>query len=531
MTETIAPLLRSPLRGLPIRECTLPALLERQARRHGDKTLVRIDGVDRSFHDVRDLAAATGAMLVRNGIRPGDRVATLSANRIEVLQTVLGCAWVGAVSVPLNAALQAGNLTHALEDSGSRVVIVEPDLVDRLQAIDLPACVDHVWVMGDAPARQYPAMPRLEAPMAHHPAGPGDITALLYTSGTTGASKGVRCPQAQFYWWGVGVGEQLGITEDDVLFTTLPLFHTNALNAVVQALVAGATIVVERRFSASRFWEQARAADATVTYLLGAMISILWSRPPTADDAAHRVRIALSPATPPALADPFRERFGVLLCDGFGSTETNSVIAAAPRAPRPGYLGQVQPDFEAQVVDDFDEPVPDGTAGELVLRSRVPFAFADGYHGRPEATVESWRNLWFHTGDRVVRDPDGWFRFVDRLKDVIRRRGENISSFEVEQTVGLLPEVAVVAAYPVPSELAEDEVMVAVVLAEGASLDPRELIGHCEAHLARFAVPRFVEFLDDLPTTANGKVRKAVLRERGRTPSTWDRESAALGAR
>ncbi|MEH3155613.1 MAG: ATP-dependent acyl-CoA ligase [Gordonia paraffinivorans] len=532
MTDTVTAPLHAhtaPLRGLPIEECTLPALLDRQAARHGSKTLLRIDGRDLSFAEVRDLAARTAAMLSRHGIRVGDRVATLSENRLELLQTILGCAWMGAVAVPLNAALQAQHLEHAVTDSGARALVVEAELVARLDTIRTPQALEHIWVVGDAPGARTPLPDIGDDHLAAHPVRPGDIAALLYTSGTTGASKGVRCPHAQFYWWGVSTGGQLGITEDDVLFTTLPLFHTNALNACVQALVAGATIVVARRFSASRFWDQAREADATVTYLLGAMVSILWSREPSPTDRDHRLRIALSPATPSALADPFLDRFGVLLADGFGSTETNSVIAAAPDRPRPGYLGQLQPEFEAQVVDADDQPVPDGTPGELILRSRVPFAFADGYHGRPEATVESWRNLWFHTGDRVIRDEDGWFRFVDRVKDVIRRRGENISSFEVEQVVALLPAVEMVAAFPVPSDMAEDEVMIAVVA--GADLTPEDVIVHCTEHLARFAVPRYIEFVTEMPTTANGKIRKAALRERGRTTATWDRESSRLATR
>ncbi|GAC50376.1 putative acid--CoA ligase [Gordonia aichiensis NBRC 108223] len=435
----------------------------------------------------------------------------------------------GAVAVPLNAALQTQHLEHALTDSGARALIVEADLLERLDMIRKPRSLEKIWVVGGVPGSP-DALPDLPDELSTaHPVRPGDIAALLYTSGTTGPSKGVRCPHAQFYWWGVSTGEQLGITENDVLFTTLPLFHTNALNACIQALVAGATIVVGRRFSASRFWDQAREAEATVTYLLGAMVSILWSRERSPLDRDHRLRIALSPATPAALAEPFRDRFGVLLTDGFGSTETNSVIAAAPAKPRPGYLGQIQPDFEALVVDTDDQPVPDGVPGELILRSRVPFAFADGYHGRPQATAESWRNLWFHTGDRVIRDQDGWFRFVDRVKDVIRRRGENISSFEVEQVVGLLPEVELVAAFPVPSDMAEDEVMIAIVAEK--ELTPEKVILHCTQHLARFAVPRYVDFVTTMPTTSNGKIRKAALRERGLTESTWDREQSPLATR
>ncbi len=520
----------APLRGIPLSECTIPALLTRQAERFGDKVLLRIGTSQLTYADVRDLAAATARTFHDSGVRRGDKVATLSENRLELLQTILACAWMGAVAVPLNAALQGDQLHHALADSGARLLIVESELVDRLEQVACPPSLHDVWVLGaartDVSGFRVGPFPPAVGTMPACEVSPGETAALLYTSGTTGVSKGVCCPHAQFYWWGVNVTEQLGITEDDTLFTVLPLFHTNALNAFVQALVAGATIVVGRRFSASRFWTQLAESNATVTYLLGAMINILWSKDPSPHDRAHTVRCALSPATPAALADPFLDRFGITLVDGFGSTETNSVLTSAPDRPRPGYIGRVQPDFEAVVVDENDAPLPDGTPGELLLRSRTPFAFATGYHGLPDMTTLTWRNLWFHTGDRVVREPDGWFRFVDRMKDVIRRRGENISSFEVEQVVGLHPAVETVAAYPVPSEMAEDEVMVSIVPKPGLTVTPGEIVDHCSSRLAKFAVPRFVDIVATLPSTENGKIKKGVLRERGRTASTWDREAA-----
>jgi carnitine-CoA ligase len=236
--------------------------------------------------------------------------------------------------------------------------------------------------------------------------------------------------------------------------------------------------------------------------------------------------VALAPATGREQYEPFERRFGIRLLDAWGSTETNCVIANTPQERRPGTMGRVLPRFAARVVDDDDMPVADGTPGELVVRSREPFAFSAGYLNQPEATVTAWRNLWFHTGDRVVRDAEGWFAFVDRRKDSIRRRGENISSWEVEQVLLAHPDVATAAAVPVLSELGEDEVMACVVPREGAELDPAALIAFCEPRIAAFAVPRYVQVLPELPLTANGKVQKALLRERGVTADTWDREAA-----
>ena len=270
-----------------------------------------------------------------------------------------------------------------------------------------------------------------------------------------------------------------------------------------------------------------RAADATVTYLLGAMVAILLRQPPGEGDRDHRLRIALAPATPAEASRAFSERFGVpTLLDGYGSTETNMILANTLDGYRPGTMGLALPEFEARVVDELDAEVPPGTPGELVLRHREPFSFALGYNGLPEATVAAWRNLWFHTGDRVAQDADGAFRFLDRLTDAIRRRGENISSWEVEQALQSHPTVAAAAAVPVPSDLAEDEVLAFLVLRDGAEPAYEELVRWCEPRLAAYAVPRYLEILDRLPLTENGKVRKVELRARGLGARTWDREAA-----
>jgi carnitine-CoA ligase len=365
-----------------------------------------------------------------------------------------------------------------------------------------------------------------EAPAAAP--GPGDLFTILYTSGTTGLSKGVCCPHAQYFWWGAYTGWQLGVREGDVLHTPLPLFHTNALNCFFQALLHGATQVVEPRFSVSGFWPALTQSGATVTYLLGAMAPMLLSRPPTPAEREHRVRVALAPGVPANFHEPFTARTGVVLLDGFGSTESNLIIASRPDDRKPGYMGRLVPGFTARVVDDADNDVPDGEAGELVIRADAPFSLASGYFAMPEKTIEAWRNLWLHTGDRVIREADGYYRFVDRMKDAIRRRGENISSYEVEQVLGSHPAVALAAVFPVSSELAEDEVMAAVVLKDGVRASEEELVRFCEDRMPYFAVPRFVELADALPRTESGKVQKYKLRERGRTAATWDREAAGV---
>jgi carnitine-CoA ligase len=529
---------RHPLRGIPLAEQTLPALLERQAARYEDRPLFRYGATELSYRAVRELAARSAGRLAEAGVRPGDRVATMCENRIELFELILGCAWAGAIVVPINTASRGAQLEHILGNCGAGLLVVESAHLEAFAPLRSRGTIERAWVL--PPLDGSPAdpeavagwsigdVPAAGAAVAAHPAGPGEIAAILYTSGTTGPSKGVRCPHAQFYWWGVLMSESLRIVEGDVMYTCLPLFHTNALNAFVQALVSGATFVLGERFSASRFWARVKAADADVTYLLGAMVTILMARAYEPVEREHHVRIALAPATPARIFDRFRDRFGVQLVEGYGSTETNApIVAEDPADGRGGYMGTVRHGFHARVVDEHDEPVPDGTAGELVLRHDEPFAFADGYWAMPEQTVQAWRNLWFHTGDRVVRDADGWYRFVDRAKDAIRRRGENISSWEVEQAVLEHPSVSAAAAFPIPSELGEDDVMTAIVLEPGEVLTAEELIEHCRPLLPYFAVPRYIEFVSELPLTENGKVRKQVLRERGLTPATWDRERAA----
>jgi crotonobetaine/carnitine-CoA ligase len=273
------------------------------------------------------------------------------------------------------------------------------------------------------------------------------------------------------------------------------------------------------------------AQRATVVYLLGAIVPILLAQPAGGMERAHQVRRGLGPGVPADLMAVFAERTGVALVDGYGSTETNFVIGGAVGERRVGTMGRIRPGFEAIVADEHDNPVAAGVAGELLLRAREPFAFASGYLGRPEQTVQAWRNLWFHTGDRVARDADGYFRFIDRLKDVIRRRGENISSHEVEQVLLSHPDIEAAAAFPVASDLAEDEVMVAVTLRAGGVLDPIALMEFCETRMPHFAIPRYVEVLEELPCTESGKIQKFKLRERGVTPGTWDRQAAGYVVR
>jgi crotonobetaine/carnitine-CoA ligase len=507
-------------------------MLARQADLHGKKLLVSAQGESWSYAQAQAEAARMGGTLRAAGVKSGDRVALICSNRLDFLRVFLGCAWIGAISVPINTASRGHQLQHILSNCAARLLVIEGAFAANLNHLDLATLpLETIWTIDAAAALRLGKITSVSIPESATACDPEHLTprstlTILYTSGTTGPSKGVCCPHAQYFWWGANTAALLGLTSADSLQSTLPLFHTNALNTFFQAMLMGIDVRFEKRFSASDFYSALKRSKATVTYVLGAMVPILLSRPRGDEELAHSTRIALAPGVPARFHSEFTGRTGIKLIDGWGSTETNFVIGTTWDKQRPGTMGPVFDGFEARVVDGDDNDVPDGQPGELLVRADAPFAFATGYFGAPDRTVEAWQNLWFHTGDRVVRESDGYFRFVDRIKDAIRRRGENVSSFEVEQVLLSHSAVAMAAAFPVRSSLAEDEVMVAVVLHPGSKLSPLELIQFCEPLLPYFAVPRYVDFVSELPTTENGKVQKYKLSERGVSAETWDREAA-----
>ena len=344
---------------LPPLERTVPILLTRQADRFGDRPLVTVDDQIWTFHQARNIAASRGGSLRQAGIRRGDRVAALCGNAPELLELALGCGWIGAILVPLNTAAMGPQIGYYLRDSGARLLVIEHTYLGRLDLTgDAPLPVQRLWVIGGAPAGPIPAeaFPSLADPVAAEPVLPGDPLAVLYTSGTTGPSKGVICPHAQYYWWGHNSAALLEVQPDDVLCTTLPLFHINALNTLAQALLTGAHMVLERRFSASGFWPTMVARRATVIYLLGAMVPILLAQPAGPAERAHHVRRGLGPGVPPDLMTTFTARTGVALVDGYGSTETNFVIGTTAAERRPGTMGRIRPGLRRSLPTNTTTP-------------------------------------------------------------------------------------------------------------------------------------------------------------------------------
>lgn len=485
-----------------------------------DRTYTRGELYDRALH-------VAGA-IQRAGVQPGERVAIIIANRIEFLAVWLGASAAGVVALPLNTAMRGAVLTHMLELTEPRLLIGDSRYAGPVEEAlgDAEYVRTLVW-LGDDPRRRgitYAEFLEGAAPVEPFPAEPWDLAGIYFTSGTTGPSKGVMWSQNM----GIAMAESaiavMGYTPEDALFTCLPLFHANALCcSFLAAVLTGARVVVAERFSASQFWQQVSESGATTANLLGSMAPILWRQDPSPWETAHRLRLALVIPPPIDHFDEFEKRFNVSCTELYGLTDANIPIGMPHGMRRPGSCGVPLRGYECQLVDEIDEPVAAGQPGELVVRPLLPFITQLGYWRMPEATVEAWRNQWFHTGDLMRQDEDGWYYYLDRKKDAIRRFGENISSFEVEQVLSSHPSVLEAAVYAVPSELSEDEVMAAVVLLPGCDASPQEIIDWCEPKLAYFAVPRYVDIRDSLPKTQTEKVQKQVLRSEGVTPTAFDR--------
>lgn len=530
MTPHIGPVFDS----LPLAERTISNLLVRASTMRGGAPFLDVDDDVVVFGDLPQLAAAFAGGLECHGVGRGQHVATLLPNCTEFATTLVGTSWAGAVLVPLGVELTPAWLATRLDHSDAVAIVVHESSVPTLQAalaLGVPQ-LRVVVVVGaagrdiDVPTsvgwNSFMSAQKTEAA----PVSYDDVFMINYTSGTTGPSKGVVTSHHHAYCASVPLVDGFGWTSDDVLWTSLPLNHAAGLyHVLLPALAVGANAVIKPRFSLSSFWSDVVGAGATYAQMIATMANLLMKQPAGDLDRAHRLSsISCFPA--PNDPDAFEARFGVHLnTQAWGMTEVypNQPSPAQERRG-PTCIGRPSPLFDVRVVDENDVEVPsDGVAvGEIVVRPRVPSGMMREYYKNPEATVAATRNLWFHTGDQASRDADSFMYFVGRTKDMIRRRGENISAFELEREILTFAGVGQAAAYAVPSDLGEDEVRVDVVPTEGDSVDLVELTRVLRESLPRYMMPRYLCIRDALPMTPSGRVEKYKLAAQGEGTSVLD---------
>jgi crotonobetaine/carnitine-CoA ligase len=510
-------------------ELTMAGLLKEQAARVGDAPFLLFGDEQISFAAADRLVDAYARGVGELGVAQGSHVAIMMDNGPEFLWLALALNRLGAASVPVNTAYKSGYLRHVLTQAGVEVLVVDAQLVDRVHAVQdqLPA-LRHI--VDDAAGLV--ADPDGGDGDVDHRGAPGDLTMILYTSGTTGASKGAMISNKFWYDATVSTNERRDIRDDDVFYVASPMFHAAAwVVCINSALTTGLPVAIDRRFSVSEFWNRLRHYRATQIFTMSAMHMWLLGAPPAEDDRDNPARIWGPVPLAPELHEPFKERFGIEdLWFTYGQTEALMLTSTEVGRPyKPGSAGWARPGVRLAVVDDDDRVLPPGSTGELVVRPLSPHTIMDGYWDNAEASLRAFRNLWYHTGDVARIDEDGEVFFVDRRADYLRVRGENVSSFEVESTIAEHPAVAEVAAFAVSAgESAEDDIMIAVIPADGAAPTAEEICAHCNEHLPYFAVPRYIDIVTELPRTPTNRVQKYQLRQRGISDTTWDRVAAGF---
>jgi carnitine-CoA ligase len=530
----------------------LADILTQRAEEHPDREYLKF--ADRpwvSYGEVNARANRIANALISRGVEPGESVSVMLPNCEEFIPVWYGILKAGAVMSSINTAYKGDFLSWTINLVEAKKLVISDLYLDRLDLIkaELPK-LEHVIVMptgaqeGPDPSMKWePLDALLEAPDSE-PGLTYSWTAdarIMFTSGTTGRSKGVIKQNAADYFSARGLLEVVSATagksveslSEDTFFSCLPLFHSNAqVLSGYPALVAGGRVAYVERFSSSRFWQQVIDAEATIFNSIGAVSYFIWNIPESDLDRAHKVHTCFAAPAPRDIYEKFQERFGVKFIEGYGLTETGMATYMDPTRPAvPGSMGKANPGYEVMIVEPgTDRPLPPNTPGEIVVDMRIPNIVMRAYYGMPEKTAEDFRNLKLHTGDLGRMDEDGYFFFMDRVKDYIRRRGENVSSMEVEKQVSDHPSIKEAAAIGVKAgegASSEDEIMV-VCIPEGEAPDPAELTHWLAARIPYFMVPRYFRFVDSLPKTPTERVQKVKLRDEGITADTWDREAAGI---
>ena len=533
--------------ALPRERWTLVEAVRHQARAQGEREFLSFENGERfSFAEFDRLTDCLATALADLGLTAGDRILGLLTNSKEFMITMIATHKLRAVFVPVNTELRGGFLEHQIINSSPRIIVVDDNLMGRFSSFDPSETgIETVVGVGDESSPDISRLGllaevsqvRMDSLLDTTPntekladPSPSDVCTIMYTSGTTGPSKGVLMPQGHCYLFALGIVAAMELTEQDRYFCCMPLFHANGLFMQVYAsLLAGSSCHVTKRFSVTDWLNIVREENITVTNALGVMPEFIFRSPPSPNDRDHKMTRILAIPVAEEWGVAMQERFGVKLRQGFGMTEVNMVAYSDLDDPvMSGCAGPPLSDFFEVIIADPDSDVelPRNQVGEILVRPKIPFCFNVGYFKMPDKTVEAWRNLWFHTGDAGRMDSEGRLFFVDRIKDRIRRRGENISSYELEQTLNEYPGVIESAAVGlrVPGAGGEDEIK-AVIAIEGPSPDPEAFLDWCVPRMPRHTVPRYLEFRAELDKTASGKIRKQAIRDAGVTENTWDRES------
>lgn len=503
----------------------LPTLVTAKARKNGDRPALKMRNRVVSYEQLLRDSQRAAQGWARLGVGHGDKVAFFLYNSPDFVSSWYGLNMLGGVLVPLNTALKGEILRYEVADSDAKVLLVDRRLYTEIQSLGDKVHFGSVVLYDpDGTYHDVPkgatAFPDFLGEASHVPGAaspaPWEPASIMYTSGTTGPPKGVVIPHEKYLSTARAISTRSLLKPGSVLFTGLPLFHCNAQEMTTNtAILNDLTAAYEEWFHASTYWETAATLGATHVSLLISMINILYKQAEKPTDRGHGVKVALTAGTSREVWPKFEDRFGLTIIELYGMTECGcTTLMNVPGKVRVGSIGVPLDFVQAQVVDELDQPVAPGTKGELVVRPTRPYSMMLEYYKKPEKTVEAWRNLWFHTGDYVFQDPEGNFYFVDRKKDVIRRRGENIAPYDVESVLNQHPAVFESVVVGVPSPLGEEDVKAYVVLKANHHVDAKALFEFAAESLPFFMVPQYLEFLDEIPKTANQKAQRYLLRQR-----------------
>jgi len=513
-------------------------LLEDRARLQPDFPFLHFEGREFSHAEMNRRANRLAAGLIALGLEPGARVAVMMKSAPEYIDVWFAVAKAGAVEVPLNIAYKGEILTHMLNNSGAAMMVLDAEFLPAAAAVGARCPALQCFVVRHENGEESSlALPGDRHDLAQIPQGAGEnpgleispetLACIMFTSGTTGPSKGVMLTHKFEISFAVIYNDIVSLTAADVSYNMLPFFHIAGKFILLSALLTGGRMILRERFSVSQFWPDVRRHGVRVTVAVGGMCHMLYAEKRRADDADNPLRMIYAVPRPHDVEEEFKSRFGLELTEGYGSTEANIVIYTRPGEATPkSSCGRVAPEYEVKIVDETGRECAPGEAGEFAVRPKHANTLMSGYYGMAEKSLEAFRHLWFHSGDEGMRDAAGYFYFLDRMKDAIRRHGENISSFEVERILNMHDDVAESAAVGVPAEAGEEDVKAVVVLNPDAQLSAPALLDYCVGAMPYFVVPRYIEFKPDLPRTPTQKVRKIELRAEGVTPATWDREQA-----